>query len=314
MMAMATRSLVLALAWFAAVNGGASILSWMVATGLSSPRQREISRLLLVVRLFPAVASIVFAGALFLPSHWALEPRDANETLGLAWYAVAFAGLLLLLRSSVRALEVFRTGQCLRIGERRSTVHAADVHEVDGLRGLSLAGVFRPRILIGPSVARELSLAELEVAVAHELAHRQAFDNLARWAMLCAPDFFGSSRAARRLEREWHAAAESLADARAVRGDSVRAVHLASALVKVARLAALEPAAPLVPAWSTLNDPPLLERRVRRLVTGAVPLAASRRSRIVPSVMTLAASLLVVVPAFAGMIHQLTEALVNLLP
>jgi len=311
---MATRTLVLTLAWFAAVNATASVLSWMLATGLLSPRQRDKSRLQLTLRLFPALASIVFAGALFLPSHWLLEPRDANETLGLAWYALALAGLWVLVRSSARALAIVRTGRQLRIGERRATVDIAEVHEVDGLGGVSLAGVFRPRILIGPSIARELSSAELEVAVAHELAHRQAFDNVARWAMVCAPDFFGGSRAARRLEQDWHAAAESLADARAVRGDSVRAVHLASALVKVARLAAQGPAAPPVPAWSTLNDPPLLELRIRRLVTGAVPVATSGRSRLVPAAVTLGVSLLVAAPACAGMIHRVTETLVNLLP
>jgi len=313
-MDMATRSVMLALAWFAAVNAGASLLSWMLAAGLSSPRQREKSWLLLSVRLFPAVASIVFAGVLFLPSHWVFEPRDANETLGVAWYAAALAGLLILLHSAGRAFENFRSGQRLRAGERRSNLNIADVREVEGLRGLSLAGVFRPRILIGASVAQQLSPAELEVAVAHELAHRQAFDNLSRWAMLCAPDFFGTSRGARRLERDWHAAAESLADARAVRGDNARAVHLASALVKVTRLAAQGPVQPLVPAWSTLNDPPLLERRVRRLVAGAVPLAAPGRSRLVPALVTLGASLLVAVPAVAGMVHRLTETLVNLLP
>jgi beta-lactamase regulating signal transducer with metallopeptidase domain len=313
-MDMATRGLLLALAWFAAVNAGASFLSWMFEAGLSSPRQREKSRLLLSIRLFPAVASIAFAGALFLPSHWVFEPRDANETLGVAWYVAALTGILMLAHSAARALEVFRSGRRLRAGERRSTLDVADVREVDGLRGLSLAGVVRPRILIGPSVAQELSPAELEVAVAHELAHRQAFDNLARWAMLCAPDFFGISGAARRLERDWHAAAESLADARAVRGDSIRAVHLASALVKVTRLAAEGPASPPVPAWSTLNDPPLLERRVRRLIAGAVPVAAPGRSRTIPALVTLGASLLLAVPALAGLVHRLTETLVNLLP
>jgi hypothetical protein len=309
-MDMATRGLLLALAWFAAVNAGASLISWVFATGLSSPRQREKSRLLLSIRLFPAVASIVFAGALFLPSHWVFEPRDANETLGVVWYAAALTGLLMLVHSSARALEIFRGGRRLRTGERRSTLDIADVREVEGLRGLSLAGVVRPRILIGPAVAQELSSAELEVAVAHELAHKQAFDNLARWAMLCAPDFLGISGAARRLERDWHAAAES----RAVRGDSIRAVHLASALVKVTRLAAEGPASPRVPAWSTLNDPPLLEQRVRRLVAGAVPVAAPGRSRTIPALVTLGAAFLLAVPALAVAVHRLTETLVNLLP
>lgn len=305
--------LVLALAWFAAVNACASILSWMLATGLSSPSQREKPRLLLAIRLFPAIVSIVFAGVLFVPSHWALEPRDANETLGLVWYGLASAGLLLLIRSTARALAIVRTGRQLRLGERPSTVSVAAVYEVDGLRGVSLAGVFRTRILIGPSVARQLSPAELEVAVAHELAHQHAFDNLARWSILCAPAFFGRCRAARRLEQDWHAAAESLADARAVRGDSVRAVHLASALVKVARLAAEGPADLLVPTWSTLNDPPLLERRVRRLVTGPVPVATRAHSRILLAI-TIGAALLIAIPTFAGPVHRLTETLVSLLP
>lgn len=308
---MITTGLVLALAWFAAVNACASILSWMLATGLSSP-QREKPRLLLAIRLFPAIASIVFAGVLFVPSHWALEPRDAKETLGLVLYALASAGLYLLTRSTARTLAILRTGRRMRMGERPSTV-ASDVYEVDGLRGVSLAGVFRTRILIGPSVARHLSSAELEVAVAHELAHRHAFDNLARWSIVCAPAFFGGCRAARRLEQDWHVAAESLADARAVRGDSSRAVHLASALIKVARLAADGPAVPPVPAWSTLNDPPLLEQRVRRLVTGAVPAAADAHPRILPAII-LGASLVLAIPTFAGPVHRLTETLVSLLP
>ena len=114
---MITTGLVLALAWFAAVNACASILSWVLATGLSSP-QREKPRLLLAIRLFPAIVSIAFAGVLFAPSHWALEPREAKETLGLVLYVLASAGLFLLTRSTVRTLAISPHGN--GIGVRRS--------------------------------------------------------------------------------------------------------------------------------------------------------------------------------------------------
>jgi beta-lactamase regulating signal transducer with metallopeptidase domain len=185
--------------------------------------------------------------------------------------------------------------------------------EVEGFSGVSLAGVIAPRILIGRDVVRELTPAELDVAIAHELAHREAFDNLVRWAMLCAPDFFGHSIRARRLEADWHEAAESLADARAVRGDRVRAVHLASALVKVAKLAARGPRTTAIPAWSTLNDPPLLERRVRCLLSEAPPSLAPRAPRL-RMTLTLVVGLVGAVPAAAESIHRVTEHLVNLLP
>jgi beta-lactamase regulating signal transducer with metallopeptidase domain len=311
-MIMTMRAVVLTLGWFAAVNAGASLLAW-VLTGLTSSRpQSGTPRRLIPIRLFPACASMLFAGGMFLPSHLLLEPRDANETLGLLWYGLSMAGAFLLVRSALRAGEVWRHGRQLRRVEHRSDPALAGARQVEGFSGVSLAGVISPRILIGPDVVRELTPAELDVAIAHELAHRDAFDNLVRWAMLCAPDFFGHSARAQRLEDDWHEAAESLADASAVRGDPGRAVHLASALVKVARLAAQAPGAPAIPAWSTLNDPPLLERRVRCLLSGVLPAPAPRVPRL-PVALTLVAGLIGAVPA-AESLHRITEQLVSLLP
>lgn len=307
------RTVVLALAWFVVVNAAASVVSWSLGRLLPALRQGERPHLLLLVRLFPAVASLGFVAGIFLPSHWAMEPRDANETLGLAWYGLAAAGALLLGRSAACAASVSRTGRRLRAGERRSTVAIADVHEVDGVPGVSLAGVFRTRVLIGPAITRCLSAAELEVAIAHELAHRDEFDNLARWGMRCAPDFVGYTAVARRLEEAWHAAAEARADARAIGGDSVRAVHLASALVKVARLGTDRAAPPLSTVWSTLHDAALLEWRVRRLVSGIVPANGPRRSRAL-AVAVLFTILLAAALTLSGTVHRLTEMLVNLLP
>ena len=223
---------------------------------------------------------MLFAAGMFLPSHLRFEPRDANETLGLLWYGLSMAGAFLLVRSARRAGEVWRHGRRLRRVEHRSDPALAGARQVDGFSGVSLAGVISPRILIGP--------------------------------MLCAPDFFGHSARAQRLEADWHEAAESLADASAVRGDPGRAVHLASALVKVARLAAQAPGARAIPAWSTLNDPPLLERRVRCLLSGVLPPPAPRVPRL-PVALTLVAGLMGAVPA-AESLHRITEQLVRLLP
>ena len=231
-------------------------------------------------------------------------------------YALSALGAALLLRSAARMSVVARAGWRLRACKRLSPVDlTARVYEVEGLGGVSLAGVFRTRILVGAAVRGSLTEAELDVALAHERAHRRAFDNLKRFVMFCAPDLFGGSAASRKVEAAWRATAEWLADARAVDGDGTRAVQLASALVKVSRLALAPSPVLSSPAWSTLHDPPLLELRVRRLVGGRAPVAAtpSRAYRIV--CLTLFATVLLsCVTLAAPSVHQLTEALVRFLP
>jgi hypothetical protein len=309
---------VLGLAWFVAINAAGSVCARGIGAMLLASRHRGRTALLLSVRLFPAAASLVFVAAVFLPAHWRLEPGDSQESFGPLLYMMAAAGVLILLRSAARAAAVAGAGRRLRTCERMARVDAVvpagDIYEVPGFSGVSLAGVLRTRILIGPAVLRQLSPSEIDVAVAHELAHRGAFDNLKRFAIVCAPDLFGFSSVARRLEDGWRAQAESLADARAVNGNGRRALDLASALVKVARLG-VDARSPLTsPAWSTLHDSPLLEMRVRRLLTG-VPPAADRplRSRPIAFAAVLVVGLAVTGTALAGAVHQLTESIVRFL-
>ncbi len=311
MTGMALRTVILALAWFACVNAFFSLCA-VVLVRLVRLRQEFLRPgILVAIRLLPASVSIVFVAAMFLPVHWVSEPRDAVETFGIAWYALAAIGAAVLLRSVHRSIAIARASQFMIAG-MRGRMDSADTYEVEGLPGVSLAGIVNPRILIGSGVKLRLSRAELDVAIAHEVAHREAFDNLARWAMLCAPDFLCRSAAAARLEHAWHVAAESRADTRATAGDHTRAVHLASALIKVARLSASS-SHRAVPSWSTLNDSELLEWRVQRLLTGGrcenpsfPPLGSL--------IATLAVSVLIAAVVFGGPIHRLTEALVAVLP
>ena len=310
---MAAHTVVLSLAWFAGVNALASTVAAVLAPMIQrlDPTTRQ-PRLFLAIRLLPAVVSALFVGVMFFPSQWLLEPRDTNETLGVAWYVLAAAGGWLLSGALYRAVAIARVSRLALLGGRRFSVGLENVEEVE-LPGVSLAGVLKPRILVGCAATAGLSSAELEIAVAHEIAHRDAFDNLARWCMLCAPDFLRGSAIAMRLERDWHAAAESRADARAIRGDKARAVHLASALLKVARLSAKWTQQFPAPSWSALNDADLLEWRVHRLLAGALPEADPVR-RPVSSVLLILLSVIVAAPLLAEPLHKLTEALVALLP
>ena len=129
--------------------------------------------------------------------------------------------------------------------------------------GVSFFGIWRPTILVGSEARAALTPDELDLAISHEIAHRQSLDNLKRFMMHVAPDLFGWTGVARELEERWQTEAECEADASAAGGDGQRAVLLASALVKVARLGGMGHLRSPSPAWSAFHVPTLLELRVR---------------------------------------------------
>jgi beta-lactamase regulating signal transducer with metallopeptidase domain len=310
---MVFTTVLLALAWFTVLNLATSLMAWLVGAVIHRRAPRLYPAVLLGVRLFPAGASLLVAIVLFIPAHWITEARDVSESFGYVLYFMAAAGTMLLARCAARAVALNRADRRLRERERASPL-VPQVREAEGVPGLALAGLLRPRILMGRQVVTSLTAAELDVAIAHEVAHRRAIDNLKRWALHCAPDFFGSSAIAKSTERAWHAAAESVADARAVRGDAQRALDLASALIKVARLTAAPPAFGCTPVWSPFNDPALLERRVHQL-TSDVPVAApSRPIRTAGAAALLLVLTALLVPVLSGAIHRVTEAAVAFLP
>ena len=245
-MTLLLSSVLLGLMWFAATNAVASLLAWLVGRSVMSRMARAPKRqsvqLLLAIRLLPAAASSLFVLAVFLPAHWSFEPPDTEESFGVVLAGTATLGLLLILHAGWRAIRAgfagHRFAEIARRAARQVDPDGVDhqVLELKGLRGISLAGIWQPKIFIGPEALAALTPTELDLAIAHEIAHRRSNDNLKRFAMCCAPDFFGWTSVARRLEQQWQAEAECDADAHAVRGDDGRAIALASALVKVARL------------------------------------------------------------------------------
>jgi hypothetical protein len=312
MISMVMSTVLLALAWFATMNLVTSAVAWTAVVVLGRSSLRRSAGLLLATRLFPATASLLLTLGLFVPAHWATEARGANESFGWALNLAAAAGALLIIRSCFRVTALARADRRLRAGECASTV-VCGVTESADVPGLALAGLVRTRVVLDPRVAAELTRAELDVAIEHELAHRRAFDNLKRGAFYCAPDIFGSTRVAKGVEHAWHAAAESLADARAAQENEQRAVDLASALVKVARLTSAVSSG-RSPVWSTFNDPALLSERVQQLMSGAPAARPCHPVRAGCAALALVAGTAMLVPSLSGAIHVLTEAAVAFLP
>jgi beta-lactamase regulating signal transducer with metallopeptidase domain len=307
---------ILTLAWFAAINAVASLAALAAARLLdeSVAASAARARRLVALRLAPAAVSLLGAGALFLPAHVRLEAAATDERLGIGLFGLAACGLLLLWSACARVLRVVRASARLARCDARRDLWRGKIQltEVPLLRGIALAGIIRPRILVGSQVRDALTSSEFDVAVAHERAHQQARDNLTRLLMHCTPDFLVWSATARRLEALWSAEAECLADAAAVGASGKRAERLASALVKIARLAAGDRS--WSPEWSTLHHAALLEMRVRLLVTRACVQQDSRALMPAAAALCTAAIAIAWLAGLPAGLHTVTELVIVHLP
>lgn len=311
-MRLAASSALLGLIWFAVTNLTATLLACLLVRATAS--RRLSAGALFALRLMPAALSTLFVVTVFLPAHIRYEPAESDEALGFALGTVAVLAALSLARSVWRAATILRSDVKLSAVMHRLGRPHGEAFEVQGLAGVSLAGILRPRILIGSPALAALTPAEIDVAISHERAHRRSLDNVKRFVICCAPDVFGLLPIARRLENRWEAETECQADARAVGGDTSRAVVLASALVKVARLARPAPIQ-ASPSWNNFHVPALLETRVRRLIEGQSRIPRRQTSLWYAAVLAVAA-LPVAGWAFnlPYAIHVATETLVTYLP
>jgi Zn-dependent protease with chaperone function len=307
-------SLLLGFAWFAALAIAIVPLAWGLGRlALRDPRSSVAT--LLGARLFAGAVPAIFVLTMFMPSHLRFEPAETDETFGIVLGGLALAGVWLVGRALFRAVRLIWNDYQLGIATRRIASPMSDgAYEVRGLPGVALAGILRPRVIIGSDAIAALTPSELAVAISHEEAHQRSRDNLKRFVIACAPDLFGWTRTARDLEARWQAEAECRADALAVRGEDSRAVVLASALVKVARLAQRHVSVRPSEAWSAFHVPNLLETRVRRLVTAPLMPAAVGRAWNLAAVAAVGAVALVGLSDLGYVLHEVTELFVATLP
>lgn len=227
------------------------------------------ARIIAAARLAPVsigvLASIVIATA-FLR----FEPRDTVEVPGVllcvgagifaALCTLAFARITLALRAAAKCSRLLRLG-----GEQIARPDGTRIWIVDSQYPVAaVIGIFRTRLLLSSRLMHECTESELEAIVNHERAHVRRRDNIVRAAMLYLPDPFAMFAAAREMDVAWAAAAEEAADDAAAGEGSERRTVLASALVRVARMAS----APM-PEWVgglAFYEGHDLEKRVRRLL------------------------------------------------
>ena len=318
---------VLALAWFGAVNLAASAaaagLAWLMERGVVRLPASAEPGALLGVKLLPGAVALLFTALVFLPAHWRFEPEGADETAGYTLAAFAALGALTLVAAGARGAARVAPDRA-RWNGRGSSGPSARAASLPARCRSTASRTTRPssrwpgcgaRACSWPAWCIDVfSADELDVSLAHELAHCDARDNLKRVLVACSPDLLGLWPAGRDVERRWRAAVEFAADARAVNGSEDRAVSLASALLKIARLA---PASGAACTGSGFYDGTLLWARIDRLLGPAALPHSPRPARVALRVcvcgMTAVGAVLAAEGAWFG-VHLVTEGLVRLLP
>jgi hypothetical protein len=245
----AVRLFCLCLASFFVVNLSAGLIVSAASRGAmrvaGTMRARVAARFLFGIRILPFALGIGAVLGLCVPSYLWFEPQATPERVGVGCLALVVLGAMswfVAMGHVSRALVV--ASRCRRIWKEtghedhlpRESSRAVVVEKDAPL--LALAGILRPRLIVSRGVLCALSADQLDVAVHHENAHRVSRDNLKRLFLLMVPDSIPFVRGNGALEEAWAKFAEWAADDEAVQGDSNRAVSLASALLRVARMGA----------------------------------------------------------------------------
>ena len=279
------------------------------------------ARLLFGIRVAPLVLTLFAVLVFCIPSYLWLEPRATGERVGAACIVMACLGVAVWTSGLVRIFRAVRgtvryLHQCERHGRKISVPGEASpaLLLADKAPVLAVAGVFRPRLVISRRVMRGLSSEQREAALRHERAHCDSGDNLKRFLILLAPDVLPFIRSFSGLERAWSKFTEWAADDVATAGDPHRALSLASALVRVARMGSKPKLGYL--SCSLLGENHELSERVDRLLR---PQSKPRKpvKVLVPLITgtgTLAVSgfaLMTLWPGSLSLVHRALEQLVH---
>jgi Zn-dependent protease with chaperone function len=288
----------------------AVIMGWRsIATAPATPSLA--AHRLFALRLLPAVGGLLTAILVAL-GYVLWEPRTEYEPAG--WVALAAAaggaGLVVVAATGlVAALVSTRRIRHALAAATRGTLPAAPLPASiieTPFPIVAIVGLVLPRLFVARSVLEACSPEELEAVLAHERAHARQYDNLRRLALAAAPDVLSLCAGGSRLDAAWKQAAEFAADEAAAR-DGNCGLHLASALLKVARLATgrSEP----VPASALYQGEPIADR-VRRLVAPPVTTEARRWPRWTRAIVS--AALLVVAWLSLPWVHDAAERLLKI--
>jgi Zn-dependent protease with chaperone function len=250
-------ALVLCLAVLFIVAAGASIFC---AAGLYAGKRwlyflptRSRANLLFMLRAMPFFLAGLVTLGLALPAFLRFEPRASHEIMGPRLLALAVLGAFVLGAIAVRTLRIIRATHRAqkqwRIHSRRLQIESVRVPVY--CAGMpcplfAVTGMFRPKIFVAQAVIEKLSPGELDAALAHELAHVSALDNL-KQLILKATTLPRWLRLFANSDAIWLNNSEMAADECAL-ASGVSAMDLSSALVKVGGLIRQVPAGNLIAA------------------------------------------------------------------
>jgi Zn-dependent protease with chaperone function len=243
--------------------GRAWRLAWRAAQKASP---RYLADVLFMLRGFPVAAAVVVTLAFVVPSFLLLEPQTSAEPVGEIPLTLGGCCLFLFAVGTYSAVTAYlKTLRSVRDWlEDATALPTRSSIAVFRIRprvpALTLAGLRAPRVLLSEAAAALLGPRELEIALQHEIAHARRRDN---WKKLFFRFWIFPGMLA--LEEAWNGAEEMAADDEAVSCTS-DALDLASALIKLSRLAPVHPAALLTSALvqpSTASVNARVERLIR---------------------------------------------------
>lgn len=267
-MTFALRCLSISLTFFLSFYCLLSILvrkGWRRVQRLAGPLSAgRMADLLFLTRVFPAIAAVAICCAFVVPSFLLMEPRVSAEpvgeiplTLGLGCVALFVIGVYDAMWASLQTSRAVRNW--LKDAKRLPAHHAVPVFQIRAAApSLTLTGLCSPKVLLSRSAAAVLCARELTAALKHELAHARRKDNLKK-LLFRLFIFPGMSQ----LEAAWSYAEEMAADDEAV-SCAREALDLASALIKLSRLAPVQSSLALTTAL--LQETSSVNARIERLV------------------------------------------------
>ncbi len=279
------------------------------------------ARFLFGLRMAPLALTCFALVAFCIPSYLWLEPEATGEKVGFVCFLTAVLGAAICALAIVRVVGAVRgTARYLHRCEQHGRKIAVPGDPspalllVDKAPVLAVAGVLHPQLVISRRVMRGLSGEQREVALQHERAHCIAGDNLKRFLILLAPDVLPFVPTFGGLERGWARFTEWAADDHATAGDARRALSLAAALVRVAKMGAKPELTYL--SSSLMQDDQELQQRVDRLlrpqpkpqkpVKALIPLLTGAAALMLSAVLTVS-----LWPGSLAVVHQALEQLVH---
>jgi Zn-dependent protease with chaperone function len=270
--------LCLALAALLACNSLASFATSLFWRGLATRVDKwpaaVRARLLFTLRVLPAMLAVMVVLLVLAPAYATHEPRHSVEPVSLKLAALALLSAAGLLLAGWRGMAAWlATRRLLRDWLQQAEPLAGSIDGVQAYRlphpfpVLALVGIWKPRLFIADKLLETLSPTELQAALAHEVGHLDARDNGKRALLRACRDVLTLVPCGRALDRAWHDTAEEAADEFAARKGQAAALDLASALVKIGRLATSETRPDMLVSVSFIGyESGILARRVTRLI------------------------------------------------